>query len=246
MRRGGWRQVLEAAEADGQVQPRVYTISRLAAGHLLKFSDGLQSAMEFADHMQDEVVDMSNMQQMPHPMVQRLSAIGGGQHAHPGLKSLLEGLGFTALITQLPHPVHVSHILKPKTLIRIMHQHYPKFFERSLGADSNVLRDFWTEFLRRPRTRTWAAAHPALRDKTPADLVCMVPCRVHADAGPCSKTKSAQCVIGQACSVLAVNSILNSFRFHISKRQVRVMKEHGKCYSTTLRHSGQELSTVRK
>ena len=46
----------------------------------------------------------------------------------------------------------------------------------------------------RPRTRQWAEQHPHLRGKTPAELVCMVPCAVHTDAGPCSKTNSCNCI----------------------------------------------------
>ena len=243
VRRGGWRM---QSEAENESEPRVYNISRLGAGQLLKWCDGLASAMELSDHMNNEIADMEQMEQQPHPMVRRLADIGQGSHAHIGLKSLLEGLGLATLITELSHPLHVSHIVKPSTIIRMMHQYYPKFFERSLGADTSTLRQFWTEFLQRPRTRAWAAAHPALRNKSPADLVCMVPCKIHADSGPCSKTQGAQCVSWSSIHFKGGENIQNSFHFRISNRLMRGMREHGKHYLTISKRSVQELWMARK
>ena len=58
------------------------------------------------------------------------------------------------------------------------------------------LRAFWESFCSRKRTRAWAAAHPHLRGKSPAELVTTVLCAMHSDAGPFTKVKvnSAYCI----------------------------------------------------
>eukprot|EP00959_Pyramimonas_sp_CCMP1952_P122280 2556364-Pyramimonas_sp.AAC.1 len=63
-----------------------------------------------------------------------------------------------------------------------------------MGADSTKLRDFWTSFMNRPGTKEWASNHPFLKRKSVGDLVWTVPCSVHCDAGPVTKSKSANIV----------------------------------------------------
>lgn len=83
---------------------------------------------------------------------------------------LLEGLGLLALFTPVPGG-EVSHVLLPSSLVGMMHRDYPREFRLRFGADTAVLREFWSDFLARPQTRAWAQSHPFLANKTVADLV---------------------------------------------------------------------------
>lgn len=46
-------------------------------------------------------------------------------------------------------PVSVTTMVLPSTVVRLLHRDYPRDFKRVLGADTNKLRDFWTNFLSR-------------------------------------------------------------------------------------------------
>ena len=107
-------------------------------------------------------------------MVQRLAAVGQGQHAHAGLLALLETIGVMELLTPLPGGL-VSHLCLPSTLVHMMHRDYPAQFKRRFGADTAKLRSFWADFLGRPRTREWAQRHPGLAGKGVGDLVTTIP-----------------------------------------------------------------------
>ena len=82
----------------------------------------------------------------------------------------------------------------PSTLVMMMFQHYRVEFERRLVAQTARLREFWSDFLQRPRSAAWAALHPYLRGKTAGDLVCSIPVALHTDAGPCTKRQSMNVV----------------------------------------------------
>ena len=144
--------------------------------------------------MGHEVADQNDMGRRAHVMVERLSQIGTGQHAHAGLRGLLERIGLLDCLTKVEPKDVVDSVLLPSTVLRIVNEEHPHEFSRIFGCDSEKLRAFWTNFLARPRTRAWAHQHPHLRRKTVGDLVCTSPCVVHSDAGPCSKTLSANIV----------------------------------------------------
>ena len=133
-----------------------------------------------------------------HPMVKRFSNIGGSghnsQHCHQGMITLLGKCGIHQCITPLPSTSDVSSVLRPSTLIRLLHERYPSMFRIRLGANERTIKTFWTQFLARDENAKWAATHPALRGKHPIDLRLMVPCSLHQDAGPISKLSSADCV----------------------------------------------------
>ena len=127
-------------------------------------------------------------------MVQRLAIVGQGQHAHARLRELLGRIGLLGLQTAIPRPIDVTVMLLPSTLVKVLWKEYPTEFRRLLGAEMSKLRTFRESFCHRKRTRAWAAAHPHLRGKSPADLVTTVPCAMHSDAGPCTKVNSAYCI----------------------------------------------------
>ena len=158
------------------------------------------------------------MGQRVHPMVAQLSKIGSDQHALEGLRKLLGSVGLLSMQTKLPVSEQVDTMVLPSSLVRLLHEHYPRDFKVLLGADPQKLREFWSSFLGGPRSARWAQRHPALRDKVAADLICTVPCVVHSDAGPCTKAKSTNCVSwsallgsgGEKSSKFLVCSALNS------------------------------------
>ena len=82
----------------------------------------------------------------------------------------------------------------PSTLLRAIFREHPYDFRRMLGAEVTKLRSFWESVFARRRTKEWAAQHPHLKGKTPAELVTSVPCALHSDSGPCSKNSSDYCI----------------------------------------------------
>ena len=184
-RRGGWRQQLGHLPP---IAPERTGISRLAAGLLKDWGEGALSASELQVHLANVVADG-----LVHPMVQRLAAVGEGQHAHAGLLALLDSIGVLELLTPLQGGL-VTHLCLPSSLVHMMHRDFPAQFPLLFGADTAKLRGFWTEFLGRPRTREWAQGHPWLANKGMGDLVTTIPCSLHSDAGPCSKRMSCTCI----------------------------------------------------
>ena len=71
-------------------------LSRLAAGLLKSWGEGVLSASELQVHMANAVADG-----LEHPMVQRLADVGTGQHAHEGLMALMGRIGVLDLLTPL-------------------------------------------------------------------------------------------------------------------------------------------------
>jgi len=191
-RRGGWRQRLARDDDDAD---EIFDMSNLAAGHLLSWCDGIQSAAELQRHMADAVSDGFN-----HPMVTRLAKIGGSsarrtsQHCHDGLVNLLEVCGVNRCLTVLPAPSAVTHIILPSTLIRMMAQDYPTVFKARFGATQRRVSMFWQQFFDRDINRRWTADHAALRGKSLEDLRRCIPITIHEDAGPVSKVMSANCI----------------------------------------------------
>ena len=49
-------------------------------------------------------------------------------------------------------------------------------------------------FFGMPKNCEWALEHPVLKNKTRDQLNTLIPCTIHADAGPVTKTKSAMCL----------------------------------------------------
>ena len=186
-----WRRKgAEVAEAPEEQVP----ISQLAAGLLLEWADGDISAQRLQSHLHHSQQDSESMGQRVHPMVQRLAGIGAGEHALRGLRSELESLGLVALQTRLDPPQPVQAMRLPSTMIQMIFAHYPDRATEIFGADTRILRAFWDQFLTREATREWSQRLPALRGKAPADLVTTVPYVLHSDAGPCTKTRSANSV----------------------------------------------------
>ena len=183
---GGWRQQLEAIPED-----TAPVFSKMGTGLLKEWADGQLSSVKVQYHAANGKSDG-----LRNPMVDRLAALPPGKHAQSGLIAMLEGVGLKSLQTKVAEYTgeNVTHITLPSTMIRYLFEHHRKAFGTILGADSNKLRAFWTDFLRRPLSKQWADQHPFLKEKTPGDLVTTVPITLHTDAGPCAKNTSANCV----------------------------------------------------
>ena len=179
---------MQQAAQDGLAAPEGH-MPRLAAGHLLDWCDGTSSAVQVQQHMANAVAD-----DFEHPMVKRLARIGTAQNANRGLLNLLgKTCGIDSLITSLPGNA-VSHMVLPSTWASLMAREFPREFRLHFGADEHKLKQFWGEFLSRPRTRDFAGRHPFLKGKRANDLVNTLPCSLHSDAGPFSKKLSCNCV----------------------------------------------------
>ena len=143
-RRGGWRQRLEAGD-DGPPAAET-TCSSLAAGHLLEWADGTASAAQLRRQMANGVRDKNG-----HPMVRRLAAIGGDQseqHCQAGLLAVLEKCSLVGLIERVPGGDELAtHVIRPSTLIRALHDNYYNRFRVLLGADRTRAQEFWQGLL---------------------------------------------------------------------------------------------------
>ena len=165
--------------------------SRLASGILLDWCDGVTSAQQLRVHMANALSDG-----LAHPMVVRLSRVANDdapQHSHAGMMELLGRCGILALLTPVLDAT-VTHMVLPSTIVKVLHDSYPIAFRRRLGANKSLVRRFWVGFFSRPQNREWALQHPELRGKGPDDLATTVPCSIHEDAGPYTKTSSCNCV----------------------------------------------------
>lgn len=181
--RGGWRQRLDEAD-----EVEAGSISRPAAGHLLDWSDGKTSAKRIQYHMANAIADGQS-----HRMIEALAGIGQAQNAQRGLLKLLEGVGIQDMQTTIESEL-VSTMVLPSTLIKTLHREYNQKNRQVLGASADKLHEFWTQFPSKPRTKEWATRHPHFSGKSVGDLVTTIPCVLHSDGGPCTKSKSVYCV----------------------------------------------------
>eukprot|EP00959_Pyramimonas_sp_CCMP1952_P311733 6523673-Pyramimonas_sp.AAC.1 len=131
---------------------------------------------------------------LSHPMINRLAALRDGGHAQEDLRALLARIGLLDVQTAIEGSDHVSTMVLPSSLARLVCTEYPREFILRFGAKVDKVRQFWEAFLSRPKTKAWASRHPFLRDKTVGDLVTTIPCALRIDAGPCTKSLSTNCI----------------------------------------------------
>ena len=120
-RTGGWRQdrALREAEAELAVRRDEHArISKLAAGHLLDWSEGITSSAKLRFHMKNGVDDAFS-----HPVINRLVAVREGNKAAEDLRNLFEEMGFLAFQTAIPHPHSVTTAILPSAWVQLLHQH---------------------------------------------------------------------------------------------------------------------------
>ena len=103
-------------------------------GSCLKWCDGDASAIELQYHMPYELIHMAALSQGAHLMVQRLASIENENHAHGGLRSLLQSLGLRNIITKADQPKYVTDMMLPITWFGLLHREYPRHFRSCLGG----------------------------------------------------------------------------------------------------------------
>ena len=88
----------DADDDDNEEEEDEPTISRMVAGHMLDWCDGLISAQKLHWHCANGVSDG-----FQHPKLSRIAAVGAGQNANKGMLKLLgETCGIDRLMTRLP------------------------------------------------------------------------------------------------------------------------------------------------
>ena len=192
VRRGGWRQ-RQAMEQPGQaaVIDNGF-IGRLGSGMFLDFCDGEITAYRLCKHMQHAVQDGSECR-----LSKALGKIGTPDSAvcrsNEGVMHLMSSLPVLGIISRLPGST-TTHFIKPTDLIGLFQDHYPLQFRLRFGADTQEVGAFWARFFDSTVRARWVDQHMFLRGKSAADLEKTIPLVVHQDAGPCSKTHSADCI----------------------------------------------------
>ena len=199
--RGGWRMQAAAdaareRERDRTPPPNLIR-NQSAMRHIRDWASGVSSSPHVWDHMAASVTDALNEGRTPAPAITNLHACGHSvrdKNLHKNLVNLFMGkCGFDKLVTSLPDESTVKEIIRPPTMISMIHK-YSNNFHGVMGADKVRLRSFWEDFFRSPVGRQYRDHHKFLRGKTPSDLETTIPCSLHQDAGPYSKGKSASCV----------------------------------------------------
>ena len=190
-RRGGRRQRLENNEEVPEEEVRG-TLGHLGPGMLLEFCDGWLSSYRLCQHMKHAVEDGATCR-----LVKAIGKIANVQNPYrwcnQGMAKLIASFSILATITPIANSCW-THYIKPTNLIRMIHENYPREFRLRFGADVIKLRAFWNMFFCSPVRRAWATTHTYLTGKGPSDLERTIPIVVHQDAGPISKTQSADVI----------------------------------------------------
>ena len=113
----------------------------MAGNTLLRWSDGIVSAIQVVETMRDAVFDG-----LEHPMVGRLNSLRPSQHAHNDLVKLLEKDTMAiGLVESVPGAragdAHApSSMVRPSAYIAALRHYSASEFARRLGCDRSRLR----------------------------------------------------------------------------------------------------------
>jgi len=193
-RQGGWRQRLENIEAPDEMpsEDEEGFIGELGPGMLLEFCDGWMSAYRLCSHMNRAAQDGASCR-----LVTGLGKIATSstptRHCNEGMFFFLAKLHILNIIDSIADSSW-THFIKPTNLMRLMLHDYPREFKLRFGAEVAKVRSFWQTQIDSPVRPNWANEHSILKGKSVDDLAHTIPIAVHQDAGPCTKTKSADCI----------------------------------------------------
>ena len=173
--------------------PQVRPAPLAALGQLLDWGDGLVSAQHVGRHMQYAVDDGDTN----HPMIHRLARIQS-ERAESGvaarnLMALMEGCGFSDLVSEFPDQL-VNHMVLPSRLLEFFQVRYPRKFATSLGVDETAIKAFWDNLRTHPDFAHFAHSNSVLRSMHEADWARLVPLTVHEDAGPYTKRSTVNII----------------------------------------------------
>jgi len=188
-RKGGFRQQIQQADSGASQPPP--SKSKLVLRQILKWCQGDLSALAVHQTCCD-----GKDGGFDHPLIHRVAALQGDQHAHSELMRLLreetEALDLIAPVT-VPDSV-ATHVLPPSKVIAAFLKHNPEHFSTTLGADAAALRKFWDGFKSQKANAAFFENHNFLKGMSLKQLSNVVPIIVHEDTGPVSKGKSANCI----------------------------------------------------
>ena len=210
-RKAGFRQVL-AQEANAAPPPP--SKSKLVLRQFLKWCQGDISAVSVHETCTDGRDDGFD-----HPMLHRIAALRGDQHAHDDLmKVFREHTMALDLIEPVYAPESIaSHILLPSKVVAAFLQHNPEHFAKTLGGNSADLRKFWNGF-KSDANKAFMDSSPFLKGLTMAQLSTTIPIAIHEDAGPITKGKSANVISWSALTAkgdmvsVEMFTVFNGFR----------------------------------
>jgi len=140
-RRGGFRQQAAREDEDAAASAAAAppSISKLIGRQLLKWVSGDISAKAMK-----EVADDAKSDGFSHPMIERVAALRGDNHAHQDLMDMFNHQTQALdMIEGMPGPnTAITDILKPSKVIAAIHQHYPDKLKTKIGADPAKLKTF--------------------------------------------------------------------------------------------------------
>ena len=105
---------------------------------------------------------------------------------------LLDDCGVADHVTPTDGP-HFKWCVPPTEVVRLVSQDDASF-KKHLCPSKEACTQFWRDFLSTEEGLECQRRHPHLKGKTVSQLSTTIPCRVHEDAGPFTKTKSVNTV----------------------------------------------------
>ena len=185
---GGWRQRLRAVEATpdrgrSRSPHRRSGRSSVAEGHLLDWAEGRTSASRVFFHMRryyhDHTIDCN-------PLCNRLAHIGSSTsdaNCGPNLAMLLDKCGLSAMVTPVPGGGQITSVLKPSTVIKLLHGRNRNLFRRVFGTPESI-RGCWEGLFASTQGKELRSLHPFLSELTLDQLARVIPISIHEDGVP--------------------------------------------------------------
>ena len=192
-RQGGWRMQVAAMDPDRSPR-RVHRHYQPVLRHLQSWADGACTTPQVWWH-----IDGLAAEGIDHPAVQRIHALAThvrDQNLCSSLANLLvEGCGFGNFIYRIPDEAcSVDHCLRPSQMISLVRTS-PSKFKLHMGADIDLLAQFWAGYRSSDAGKRYCAMHVHLRNFSDEDYQYAVPCVLHEDAGPYGLGKNRSCSI---------------------------------------------------
>ena len=179
---------------------RVDARPHIACGAILDWAFGHKSAPRVKLEMQRCVRDGALQNTYVHPLVARISRIGGMRSysttAHRDLMKIGKVLCDTNLHTETGGR-HLKTVVQPHVLLSTLADKYPARLRQSLGADHELCFRFWDHLYTSDHGKYLWEEHQLLQSRTPEDLRFHVPGTIFEDAGPFSKKHSRNALFVQ-------------------------------------------------
>lgn len=192
-RQGGWRMQVAAMDRDRSPR-RVHRHYQPVLRHLQSWADGACTTPQVWWH-----IDALAAEGIEHPAVQPTHALAThirDQNLGSSLVNLLtETCKLGNFIYSIPDRGRsVDHCLRPGQMISLMRTN-PSKLKLRMGADTELLAEFWDGYRRSDVGKRYCAMHCHLRNFSDEDYRYALPCVLHEDAGPYGLGKGRSCSI---------------------------------------------------